>query len=122
MIWFDFVFCLFKKKIFELVVPAEPGAAALTGVALELLTAVCWFWAGWAGWAVCSCFDSAAALAIIAAARGLDFLFDPPKPDNALDIKAVLLGVVVVVVTVAGVVEVAADVAVKEKTYWYKKG
>ena len=41
-------------------------------------------------------------------------MFDPPKPDNALDIKAVLLGVVVVLV-VAGVVEVAADVAVKEK-------
>ena len=39
---------------------------------------------------------------------------EPPKPDNALDIKVVLLGVVVVVV-VAGVVEVAADVTVKEK-------
>ena len=97
------------------------------GVALELVAAVDWFWF-WATadpcWAAdCSCFDSdAAELAIIAAARGLAFAFDPPKPDNALDIKAVLLGVVVVVVTVAGVVEVAADVAVKEKTYWYKKG
>ena len=39
---------------------------------------------------------------------------EPPKPDNALDIKVVLLGVVVVAV-VAGVVEVAADVTVKEK-------
>ena len=102
---------------FKLVVPAEPGAA-LTGVALELLTAVvaaaCWFWA-----AEFSCFDSLAALAIIAAAKpefplcGFD-LMEPPKPDNALDIKVVLLGVVVVVV-VAGVGEVAADVTVKEK-------
>ena len=102
---------------FKLVVPAEPGAA-LTGVALELLTAVvaaaCWFWA-----AEFSCFDSLAALAIIAAAKpefplcGFD-LMEPPKPDNALDIKVVLLGVVVVDV-VAGVVEVAADVTVKEK-------
>ena len=97
------------------------------GVALELVAAAaaavdCWFWATADPCWDCSCFDSdAAELAIIAAARGLAFAFDPPKPDNALDIKAVLLGVVVVVVTVAGVVEVAADVAVKEKTYWYKK-
>ena len=106
----------FVLVFLKLVVPAEPGAA-LTGVALELLTAVvaaaCWFWA-----AEFSCFDSLAALAIIAAAKPVPLcgfaLMEPPKPDNALDIKVVLLGVVVVAV-VAGVVEVAADVTVKEK-------
>ena len=84
---------IYSSGITDFSVPAE--------VALELLaTGVCW--------GSC-CFDSAAAAAKTTAPIGFVFAFDP-KPDKALDIKAVL-GVVVVVVV--AVVEVAADVAVK---------
>ena len=72
----------------------------------------------------CSCFDSAAAVAAAAAktADPMGFVFAlvaPPKPDNALDIKAlVVLEVVVVEAAAACELLGVAEVAVKEKTCW----